>query len=90
MDVCFGQTQFAKAAAARGNIRVALRFIDAAENGCGEKGGEIFEAVRQVAREWAIREKPRTVVKWARSRPTTPQREITLLGVAEAMGHPHP
>jgi hypothetical protein len=90
MDICFGQTQFAEAAAARGNIRDARRLIDAAQKGCGEKGGDIFGAVRQVAREWAIREKPRTVVKWARSRPTPPQRELALLGVAEAMGHPQP
>lgn len=90
MDVCFGQTQFAKAAATRGNIRDALRFIDSAQKGCGEKSGHLFDAVHQVAREWAIRKKPKTVVKWARSRPTPPQRELALLGVAEAMGHSHP
>jgi hypothetical protein len=90
MDVCFGLTEFAKAAATNGNIRDALRFIDAAQKGCGEKGGDVFGAVRQVAREWTIREKPKIVVKWARSRPSPPQRELALLGVAEAMGHPHP
>jgi len=36
MDICFGPTEFAKAASANGNIPDALlRFIDAAQRGCG-------------------------------------------------------
>jgi hypothetical protein len=89
MDVCFGLTEFAKAAAANGDIHDAVRFIDAAQKGCGEKGGYIFGAVQQVARHWAISDKSRNVVRWARSRPSPGQRERALLGVAEALGHPH-
>jgi hypothetical protein len=89
MDFCFGWTEFSKAAATRGNIPDALRFIDAAQRGCGEKYGYLFGAVQQVARQWTLRDKLRKVVKWARSRPTPGQRERALLGVAEALGHPH-
>ncbi|HTF26607.1 MAG TPA: hypothetical protein VK937_22255 [Candidatus Limnocylindria bacterium] len=90
MDVCFGLTEFAKAAAANGNIPDAVRFIDAAQKHCGEKGGYLFGAVQQVARQWTIRDTPRKVVRWVGSRPSPGQRESALLGVAEALGHPHP
>jgi hypothetical protein len=89
MDLCFGWTEFAKAAATRGNIPDALRFLDAARRGCGEKYGYLFGAVQQVARQWTLRDKLRKVVKWARSRPSPGQRERALLGMAEALGHPH-
>ena len=90
MDVCFGWTAFAEAAAANGNITDALRFVDTAQHLCGERYGYLFGAVQQVARQWTIRGNARKVVKWARARPSSGQRERALLGVAEAMGHAHP
>jgi len=85
MDTCFGLTELATAAAAKGNIPDALRFIDAAQKGCGEKYGYLFGAVQQVARQWTLRDKPKKVVG-----PSPGQRERALLGMAEALGHPHP
>ena len=89
-DICFGLTEFAKAGAARGNTADALRFINAAQNVCGEKYGYRLGAVREVARLWTIKDGPKPVVAWARSRPNASQRAGALLGVAEAMGHSHP
>jgi hypothetical protein len=56
----------------------------------GERYGYLFGAVQQVAWQWTLRDKPRKVVKWARARPSPGQRERALLGIAEALGHPHP
>jgi hypothetical protein len=89
MDGCFGWTAFAKAAAANGNIPDAPLFVDTGQNLCGERYGYLFGAVQQVAWQWTLRDKPRNVVKWARARPSPGQRERALLGIAEALGHPH-
>jgi hypothetical protein len=89
-DVCFGESNFAIEAAKKGDTRDAVRFIDDAQELCGGQDGWLPDAVRQVAREWATRERPEIVVEWARSRPSSSQRGLALLGVAEAMGHAHP
>jgi hypothetical protein len=90
IDVCFGLAEFAKAAATHGQASEALRFVDAAQMRCGERDAYVLEAVRHVARQWAARNKPSEVLKWARSRPNPSQRALALLGMAEAIGHPRP
>ena len=51
---------------------------------------KLNEAVHGIARYWTIRDGPKIVLKWARSRPTIEQRTWALLGMAEALGHARP
>lgn len=90
MHVCFGLTEFAKQAGALGRMPDSLRLMDEAETACGENDGYLIGAVRELARTWTVTSGPKPVVKWARSRPTASQRAVALLGIAEALGHPHP
>lgn len=83
-DLAFGLDQFAATAARKGNIAEALRFLKDLQSlspGAGDK------SVQEIARAWTIRDGPRAVLKWARSRPTTDQRTWALIGMAEALGH---
>jgi hypothetical protein len=40
--------------------------------------------VHGIARDWTIRDGPKPVLKWARSRPTTEERTWALIGMAES------
>jgi hypothetical protein len=92
-DLAFGLGQLAAVAARKGNIVQALRLLTDLKNvNRGEKNvalaeARATEAVREIAREWTIKNGPRAVLKWARSRPTTEGRTWALIGMAEALGH---
>ncbi len=83
-----GFGDLSKAAAEKGNISEALRFLAEAER-LGGPNTVIFD-VQLVARAWTIRDGPKAVLKWARSRPTIDQRTRALIGMAEALGHARP
>ena len=96
-DLVYGLDQLAVAAAKKGNITEALRFFGDLQNlrdgttrvpGLGED--KLTEAVHGIARYWTIRDGPKIVLKWARSRPTIEQRTWALMGMAEALGHARP
>lgn len=95
-DLAFGLGQLAAVAARKGNIVQALRLLTDLKNvSRGEKNvalaeARATEAVREIAREWRIKNGPRAVLKWARSRPTTEGRTWALIGMAEALGHARP
>lgn len=95
-DLAFGLGQLAAVAARKGNIVQALRLLTDLKNvSRGEKNvalaeARATEAVREIAREWTIKNGPRAVLKWARSRPTTEGRTWALIGMAEALGHARP
>jgi hypothetical protein len=95
-DRAFGLGQFAAVAARKGNIVQALRLLTDLQNvSRGEKNvvlaqARATDAVHEIAREWTIKNGPRAVLKWARSRPTTEQRTWALIGMAEALGHARP
>ncbi len=95
-DLVFGLGQFAAAAARKGNIVEALRFLDDLQSvDVGENNKPLTEArgtdaIHEIARAWTIKDGPRAVLKWARSRPTTEQRTWALIGIAEALGHATP
>jgi hypothetical protein len=83
-DLRSGLDQFAAAAARKGDIAEALRFLGDLQNlspGAGDK------SVQEVARAWTIKNGPGAVLQWARSRPTADQRTWALIGMAEALGH---
>jgi hypothetical protein len=84
-DLDRGIAEFAVAAAQKGDIPDALRFLDEIQRRDGPQSGT--EAVHQVARAWTIKDGPRKVLKWARRRPTYEQRTWALIGMAEALGH---
>jgi len=84
--------------AKKGNIAEALRFLDnlqsvsRAEN---TRNVVLTEArntdlVHEIARAWTIKDGPKPVLKWVRSRPNTGQRTWALIGMAEALGHARP
>jgi hypothetical protein len=97
-DLAFGFDQFAVAAAKKGNIAEALRFLDSLQSPAvadNQKNVALVrargdEAVHAIARNWTIRDGPKVVLKWAHSRPTTEERTWALIGVAEALGHARP
>ena len=84
-DLARGLGEFVKAAAEKGNITEALRFLGDVQS-LGP--GRVSSQVQEIARSWTIRDGPRAVLQWARSRPTPEQRTWALLGMAEALGHP--
>jgi hypothetical protein len=93
-DLLCGLDGLAVAAAKKGTIREALRFLgdlqhlkDGATRIPGLGEDKLNDAIHGIARYWTIREGPRIVLKWARSRPTIEQRTWALFGVAEALGH---
>jgi hypothetical protein len=97
-DLLFGLGQLAVAAAKKGDITEALRFLGDLQNLSIVEGARNpvlaearnTEAVQEIARSWTIRDGPKPVLYWARSRPTTEQRTWALLGMAEALGHARP
>jgi hypothetical protein len=94
----YGLEQFAIQAANKGDITEALRFLNDLRNltTAGSERNRMLaeatsaEAVHQVARAWTIRDGPKVVLKWARSRPTIGERTWALIGMAEALGHARP
>jgi tetratricopeptide (TPR) repeat protein len=96
-DLLCGLDDLAVAAAREGNVTEALRFLGDLQNlkdaptripSLGQDKGN--EAVQGIARYWTIRDGPKKVLKWARSRPTIEQRTWALIGMAEALGHARP
>ena len=75
------------AAAKKGRIEEALQLrADAIK----VDPKESYNSTLQIARAWTIRDGPRKVLPWARSQPTPGDRELALLGMAEALGHERP
>ncbi|HTS59804.1 MAG TPA: hypothetical protein VMH03_19835, partial [Terriglobales bacterium] len=87
-DLARGLSELAKAAAQKRDISEALRFLDELQDLSPAHTGK--NDLREVARAWTIRDGPKAVFKWARSRPTTEQRTWALIGMAEALGHSRP
>jgi hypothetical protein len=79
---------FATSAANAGEISEALRFYHDFESLAGIGSG--FKAAHDIARSWTIKDGPKVVLRWARSRPTLEERTSALIGVAEALGHARP
>jgi hypothetical protein len=86
-DLVFGMSQFAKAAAEKGDVSGAMKFDDIARK---TGGPGYFGPIREIARAWTIQSGPKVVLTWARSRPTSDQRTWALIGMAEALGHARP
>lgn len=97
-DLLYGLEQLAVQAANKGKISEALRFLNDLQNltkaGSSENRvlaeASSIAAVHEIARAWTIRDGPRVVLKWGRSRPTTEERTWALIGMAEALGHARP
>jgi hypothetical protein len=87
-DLNRGLAEFAVAAAKRGEIAEALRFLDNLQSLNGP--GNAYRVVHEIARAWTIRDGPKAVLQWARSRPNTDERTWALIGIAEALGHARP
>ncbi len=95
-DRVYGIEQIAVSAAKKGNITEALRLYSEVQN-LKNSRADLFAAsanfddvVKEIARNWTIKEGPRQAVKWAHSRPDTGQHVWALLGVAQALGHARP
>lgn len=88
-DLALGMAGFTKAAARKGDLAGALRFLTAAQVSGGAYWPET-DVVRDVAWVWTIKEGPRPALRWARARPTGSERAGALLGVAQALAHPRP
>lgn len=95
-DLASGLDQLAVAAAKKGNIAEALRFLDNLQSLDAPKRNIVIaqargsDAVHEIARDWAIKDGPNVALKWVHSRPTTRERTWGLIGVAEALGHARP
>jgi hypothetical protein len=87
-DLDRGIAEFAVAAAQKGDIPDALRFLDEIQMRNGPQSGT--EAVHQIARARTIKAGPKIALKWAHLRPTYQQRTWALIGIAEALGHARP
>jgi hypothetical protein len=87
-DLARGLGELVRAAAEKGNIADALRFLGDVQSLSGPDSAS--SEVHEIARAWTIRAGPKAVLKWARSRPTTEQRTWALIGMAEALGHRTP
>ncbi len=88
-DLAFGMAGFARAAARKGDLSGALRFLTAVEV-AGATDWPKAAVVRDVAWVWTLKQGPRSALGWARSRPTGSERASALLGVAQALAHPRP
>jgi len=84
-DLNRGLAEFAVAAAKKGDIAEALRFLDNVQSLRGP--GNAYPVVHEIARAWTIRDGPKAVLHWAHSRPNTDERTWALIGMAEALGH---
>lgn len=95
-DLVFGLGQFAAVAAKKGNIVEALRLLSDLQNVSRDEKNVVLaearvtNAIHEIARGWTIKDGPRAVLRWARSRPSTEQRTWALIGMAEALGHARP
>jgi hypothetical protein len=87
-DLNRGLAEFAVAAANKGDIAEALRFLDNVQSLRGP--GNACPVVHEIARAWTIRDGPKAVLQWAHSRPNTDERTWALIGTAEALGHTRP
>jgi hypothetical protein len=87
-DLARGLGELVKAAADKGNIAEALRFLGDLQSLSGPNS--VSSAIHDIARAWTIRDGPKAPLKWARSRPTTEQRTSAVIGMAEALGHARP
>jgi tetratricopeptide (TPR) repeat protein len=87
-DLARGLGELVKPAAEKGNIAEALRFLGDVQSLSGPD--RVSSEVHEISRAWTIRDGPKAVLKWARSRPTTEQRTWALIGMAEALGHATP
>lgn len=88
-DLALGMAGFAKAAARKGDLSGALRFLTAAQV-AGANDWSQTAVVRDVAWAWTIKEGPKPALRWARSRPAGSERASALLGVAQALAHQRP
>lgn len=71
----------------RGDIANALRFSDLVARYNPEDASQWRPvSALVIAKTWAMKENPATVVRWARSRPISSERAMALLGVAEGNG----
>jgi tetratricopeptide (TPR) repeat protein len=87
-DLARGLGELVKAAAEKGNITEGLRFLGDVQS--LSRPDSVSPEVHDIARAWTIRDGPKAVIQWARSRPTTEQRTWALIGMAEALGHATP
>lgn len=87
-DLALGLAELVKAAAEKGNIGEALRFLGDVQSLGGPDS--VSSEVHEIARAWTIRDGPKAVLRWERSRPTIEQRTWALVGMAEALGHATP
>lgn len=88
LDRAVGLAELAEAAAKKGDIAEALRFLSEVQSLRGY--GKVGSPIHEIARAWTIKDGPKPVLKWARSRPTTDERTWALIGIAEALGHARP
>ncbi len=88
-DLSSGMAGFATAAAKKGSVDEALRFLDEAQL-AGGANWLLPKVVLDVAWAMTLKDGPRAALRWARSRPTLSERSSALLGVAEALGHLRP
>lgn len=84
-DRAMGLVAFAISAANKGEISEALRFYHELESIASVGSGP--KVVHDIARSWTIKDGPKAVLTWARSRPTMEERTGALIGMAEALGH---
>lgn len=96
-DLLVGLDQLAVAAAKKGNITEALRFLGDLQNLKDRTArnsvlaeAEVTEAVQGIARHSTVGDGPKAVLKWTPSRPTAEQRIWALIGMAQALGHARP
>jgi tetratricopeptide (TPR) repeat protein len=97
-DLAYGLDQLAVAAAQNGNIAEALRFFGdlQALSRTGNVKNVVLtharntDAVHEIARAWTIKDGPKRVLRWVRSRSNGDERTWGLIGMAEALGHARP
>lgn len=76
-------------AAKKGDIPDALRLTSHCE-GLSVNANACLDSIRIIAWAWIQKGNTNTVLSWARSRPTAPQRGYALWGMAQALGHARP
>jgi hypothetical protein len=82
-----GLEELTLAAARKGNIPEALRFLGELQNR-KDAEGRVEGAIREITRCWTAKDGVKPSLQWARSRPSGLQRSWALLGVAEALAPP--
>jgi hypothetical protein len=96
-ELAYGLDQLGVAAAKKGNIPEALRFLDNLQSLSPKNTGNVVltearttDLVHEIARAWTIKDGPKAALQWVRSRPNTGQLTWGLIGMAEALGHARP